>query len=67
MVKNGLPPVFSCTSRTSGLRELGLAANGVRNQLFEIFIGQRRQYDIAHGRARPADRIELAHERVRTR
>lgn len=45
---------------------LGLAAQRVCDQLSEVAVGQGRQKDVLHCRARPADRIELAHQRVRS-
>ena len=41
-----------------------LAAKRVRNQLIHMLTGEGRQPDLVYGRARVADRLELAHQRM---
>ena len=43
---------------------LRLAAKRIRNQLPQVFTGERRKRDLLHHRSRLADRIELAHQRM---
>ena len=43
---------------------LRLAAKRIRNQLPEVFTGERRKHDLLHVRSRVADRFELAHQRM---
>ena len=50
------------------LRERGgalrLAAKRIRNELCDVFTGERRKRDLLHVRSRVPDRFELAHQRM---
>ena len=46
MTKNGLPPVFACTSSENG-EALRLAAKRIGTQLRDVFWVERRKFDLA--------------------
>ena len=64
MAKNGLPPVFSCTSLRKRRGALRLAAKRVRNQLPKVLSGERRQLDLRDLSAGGLDGVELSHQRM---
>ena len=66
MAKNGLPPVFSCTSCASGVARSASQRSASAIRLSEVVAGQAAPETIScTRRARPPDRIELAHQRMR--
>src|SRR6516162_8428568 len=54
--------VHQLRERRDGFRR---AANSVRNQLPDMFSGERSKRDVVYRSASSLDRVELAHERVR--
>ena len=65
MAKNGLPAVFSCTSWASGATRSDSQRSASATSWPRSLWAERRKHDLLHLRAGRADRVELAHQRVR--
>ena len=64
MAKNGLPAGLLVDQLRQRGGTLRFAMKRIRNQLSQIFTGQRRKDDLLHCRSGSADRVELAHQRM---
>ena len=65
IAKNGLPPVFSCTSCAKGCADIPLAVQGIGDQPADIVEPEGRQHNLLHSRSGLADRVQRPRERVR--
>ena len=64
MAKNGLPPVFSCTSCASGALRSGSQRSASASNRSPRLLGERAKRDLLYLSASTLDRLELSHQRM---